>query len=369
VRLCREASAPLAPADIALHGRLRAAESQAHLALADYAEAARTATEALALADRLAGQDERVAEIRAWAHQVLGRIMRNRQDLAAALDHTRRAIRAAETAHMPGLMWRCRMEEANLLFVQGQLGEVLARCSALIAQLSVSGDSFTIAQAHGRMAVSHLLRGDVAAGLAAATQAYALRAELGDRHGLVLAANQLALLLITAGRLDEARALVDRTLAEHKATGDQYELGLTLDKLAMIQMLEEDGGGAQATLRRALELPAVAADAALRGDLAHDLAVALLSTGQVDAARQVIPAHPVAGSPWIALDHQLVEGLLALAAGDRAAARVAFEQVAEQAQAAGLLLYRAKSAQLAAAIELPPTPAGWPRLLWVMRDR
>jgi hypothetical protein len=32
-------------------------------------------------------------------------------------------------------------------------------------------------------------------------------------------------------------------------------------------------------------------------------------------------------------------------------------------------LYRAKSAQLAAAIELPPTPAGWPRLLWVMCDR
>src|SRR5205085_5418810 len=166
---------------------------------------------------------------------------------------------------------------------------------------------------------SKITCGEPAAGLAAAEQAFTIRQEIGDTHGLTAAANLRALALIYLGRLAEARALIEQVLETYQATGDQHDYGYTLDKLAMIQMLEGDSAAAQATLHEALALPAVAADAKLRYDIGHDLAIALIMGGAVEQARQLLAGQPPQGERQLDLDRQLISGLIALASGDRAA--------------------------------------------------
>src|SRR5262249_26005394 len=159
--------------------------------------------------------------------------------------------------------------------------------------------SYAIGQSYSIMTLSYYLNDDLAAGLAAAEQGYAMREEIGDRQGMVMTANQRALLLIALDRLAEARDLVARTLALEELTGDMYELGFALEKLAILQMLDADVSAAQATLRRALELPATANDAKLRDDLLHDMAVALLMSGAIDEAQAIHETRIDDGGLWV----------------------------------------------------------------------
>ncbi len=363
VWLCQGALAALGPAEIALRAQLRAAESQAHLALASYVDAAQAATDALALAKQLGGAPSRLAsEVRVRAQRVLGIVARDRHDFDAALEHFQRASHAAEQAAMPALAWRCRMDEADILFLRGNLAGVLARCGALLPQLRAAGDSYAIGQLLSLMALSHLLNDDLAAGLEAAEQAYALREEIGDRQGLVIAANQWALLLIALNRIAEASDLVVHTLATSDLTGEMYALGFLLEKQAIVQMLEGDAPAAQATLRRALDLPVAARDLKLRGDLCHDLAVALLMIETIDEAQAVLEDRPDESGLWVELEYRLIEGLIARARGDLEAARVATDDLAARARAVGCPLYVRKAHRVATAA----MPLDYPRLVWVM---
>jgi len=363
VWLCQEALAALGPTEIALRAQLQAAQSQAYLALSSYDVATAAATEALALADQLGGAQARLAaEVRVRARRALGTIARYTLDLDAALVHVQSASRTAEQSGLSELAWRCRMDEAILLFMQGRVATALGRCEAILPQLRATGDSYAIGQLYSIMTLNYLLYDDLAAGLAAAEQAYAVREEIGDRLGMVMAANQRALLLIALDRLAEARALVVRTLALDELTGDMYELGFALEKLAIVQMLEGDATAAQSTLRQGLALPATAGDAKLRSDLRHAMAVVLLMTGAIDEAHALLDEQSEDGGLWVELDYRLLVVLIALARGELAAARAAAADLANQARALGYLLYERKAHQIAIAA----APPDYPRLMWVM---
>jgi ATP/maltotriose-dependent transcriptional regulator MalT len=366
-RLCREALAALDPSATELRAQLHAAESMAQLVESDYVAASDAAAVALTLANQLGGAQTRLAaEIRVRAHRVLGMIARYTLDFDVALTHMRSAGQVAEQAGLVDLAWRCQVDEAALLFSRGQLDAAIDRCSAILPQLRSGGDSYALGQLYGIMALSYLLRDDLAAGLASAEQGYAVREEIGDRRGMVMAANQRALLLITLDRLAEARALVERTLALDGLSGDMFELAYALEKLAMLQMLEGDAPAAQATLRRALELPATAGDAKLRDDLRHDLGVALLLCGETDAARELAAMRPVNTGIWVELNQQLLEALIALAMSDAGAVLAIADALAARARVTGHLLYERKARRLAAD---PNTPLDFSRLAWVIGSR
>jgi hypothetical protein len=134
-------------------------------------------------------------------------------------------------------------------------------------------------------------------------------------------------------------------------------------------MLEGDSAAAQATLREAMELPAIVADPKLRDDVVHDLAMALLMGGAIEPARQLLAGQLSQAERQIELDHQLIVGLIALASGDQAAAQVAAQAVAERANQSGYLLHVLKAGQLAKAAANPPPLARFPHLLWVIELR
>ena len=361
-RLCREALAALDPAAVVLRAQLYAAESQAQLVESDYAAATAAATAALALADQIgSAQMHLAAEVRVRAHRALGTIARFTSDFDGALAHIRSAGYIAEQSGLAELARRCRMDEASLLFSRGQLDATIDRCLTIMPQLHASGDSYAIGQLYGIMALSYLLRDDLEAGLDAAEQGYAVREEIGDRHGMMMAANHRALLLITLDRLVEARALVDRILALDGLTGDIHALGFALEKLAILQMLEGDAQAAQATLRRALDLPATPGDAKLRDDLRHDLGVALLMCGELDAARELVVVGPGTRNIWVELNHRLLEALIALANGDASAVPALADTLASHARATGHLLFGRIARRLTSA----GAPPDFARLAWV----
>jgi tetratricopeptide (TPR) repeat protein len=363
---CREAAA-LVPAEILLRAQLSAAESQAHMVLTDYAAASAAASQALTLADAIEGATLRdAAEVRARAQRVLSTIARYRQDLDAALGHLQIAIQSARQTDLPELLWGYELEEARLLHARGELPAVLARCDDLLPRLRASGNSYAESQLYSLLALSKITCADLAAGLAAAEQAYTTRQAIGDTHGLMAAANLRALALIYLGRLAEARVVIEQVLETYQATGDQHDYGYTLDKLAMIQMLEGNSVDAQATLHEALALPAAVADTKLRDDLRNDLAIALIMGGAVEQARQWLAGEPSPDERRIDLDRQLISGLIALASGDRAAAEVAANAVAERARRMGYVLHVLKAGQLAKAAVSPPSLERFPHLLWAI---
>jgi ATP/maltotriose-dependent transcriptional regulator MalT len=366
VRLCQEAQAQLDQGELVLRAQLRAAESQAHLALTNYGPATAAANQALALADQAGGAHVRQAtEIRVRAYRVLGAVARYTLDLDTALVHMQNASRTADQMGLTELASRCHMDEATLLFLQGRVGAAIERCAEILPRLRASGDSYTIGQIYSILTLSYLLHDELSAGLAAAEQAYAVREAIGDRRGLVMAANQRALLLIAMGRHTEAQALVAGILALGDLTGEMYELGFALEKLAILQMLDGDGVAAQATLHRALGLPATAGDMKLRGDLTDDLVVALLMAGATDEAQALLEQQREDGGRWIELDRQLLAALIALARGDQPAAQAAAAELASRAGAVGLSLYERKAKQIANATP----PHNFPRLAWVMDAR
>jgi ATP/maltotriose-dependent transcriptional regulator MalT len=364
--LSRRASASIGPAENGLLAQLAAGESYAHLMRADYAAADEAARHALALAEQAELPNAReAAEARVRAHRVRGTLMRYRHDIAAAQAHFQQAARAARQIGSPELVLRCRMDEVRLLLAYGSPATMLERCEDMLADPHTSGDSYAVAKIQGIMALSHLLCDQPAAGLAAAEREYDLSAEIGDTDGLLMATNHCAFLLITLDRVAEARVLIEQALAHYESTGETYELGLTLDKLGMIQLLEGDAAGALETLRRGLWHATATGDTKIRIDLLNDMAIGLLMTGELEDAQQLVAMSADEGGPWVELERQLIAGMIALAGGDAQAARAAADTLRARARQAGYLRYQRKADQLAAAITSPPKLGGWPRLMWV----
>ncbi|MBC8074889.1 MAG: hypothetical protein H7Y32_02335, partial [Chloroflexales bacterium] len=305
------------------------------------------------------------AETRARAHRVLDFVMRNNENLAAALAHSQQAALAAQQANLPALALRCRVDAVRLLFMQGRFAHVLMQSEEIMPQLAEIGDSYGRGVLHSSMALSYLLLGELQAGLAAAEAGYGVRVEIGDVPGRIIAANHRALLLMTLDRVAEARAVIEDALAIRTLTDEMHELGYTLDKLAKIQLLEGDAAAAQATLRRALALPAAANDVRLAGYLRRSLALALLTMGARAAARQVLAEDLITSELRFVFEHQLLEGLIALADGDTLAAQTIGARLALWARTEGYYLLAKKADQLVARVEAPLHPAGWARLLWV----
>src|SRR5262249_37178003 len=144
-----------------------------------------------------------------------------------------------------------------------------------------------------------------------------------NQSELAAAREQLAAIYIATGRFDQARAELDqaRRYHEQNAAGSPRDRGYCLAAVVELRVLEGEGGAALATAREALRLPGLAEDARLRVCLENSLALALLATGDVPGAVEVVSAGPAAEVGLeVGLMRQLVSGLVALAAGDSARA-------------------------------------------------
>jgi tetratricopeptide (TPR) repeat protein len=179
---------------------------------------------------------------------------------------------------------------------------------------------------------------------ASARRAVAAYQRLGDRHGEAEAVHLLGLISLQRGDLKAARQVLDRSLALDSAAGARAEFQGEYERhIGYVALFEGDTAAAIPHLERSLALrrQVGAIDASLFA--ATTLAGALVDQGRLEDARpHVLYAMTVAAgldSPYGRAQLALVVAKLYRLAGERDAARIAFEtalKVAESVGAQGL---------------------------------
>ena len=369
LRLCQDARAALNASDSLLLAQVASTESDANLIIGEYDMALRSAAQALALAEQLAEiLPHRAAEIQARTRLVIGSILRVQQQFDEALAQFQNGIAALHNAGTPYLESQYDVAIGSLLFAQSDLDAALAWYDKTLPRLQARGESLAVVRMLDMRAFCQLYRGQLAAALASTDQSQGIAEAIGDAYSLNLARIRRSRILIAMGRTAEAHMAIELALASAESVGGPRDLGYLLDRLAMVQMVDEEAVAAQATLRRALTLTAAEDDSKLCAELRHDLAVATLMTGAVAESEQLLAEPLQASDSPTDMERQLIHALIQLARGHSSAAASIAHAVGAQARPAGFELFGIAADHVLAAIAAPPPLTAWGRLLWVVGD-
>lgn len=367
LEMCQQTNALLAPADTLLRAQLAAAECQSLMMLSRYDEAIVVGNDALARTEQLLLLAlPAVYEVQTRIYSVLGVIARIQRRFTLAHDYFQSAFDAAGHTNMRHLQNRCRYNLASWFHEQDQFDVSLALFTETLDVAHTLGDEYIVVRTLHNIATSHHYRGELALAQDVLVKACDLKRRLGDIQSLATSQNLLGEVMLLLGQVAEGRKLIEGVLAATEQTGESWLRGLYLETLGFAQLLDGDTALAETTLRGALELPSVAADARLRALVEFQLAQVLIARNSLVAAQELL-ATPVAAEAGneAELKWQLARGMLALAQGENAHAAAIANIMAERAEATGLPLYLSPANQLLAAVQFPPPLSELPRMLWV----
>ncbi len=138
-----------------------------------------------------------------------------------------------------------------------------------------------------------------------------LRAELGDRRGMSVAINNMALLELDDGNLDRARALFEQALAIKREFGDQRSIAITLANVADVLIRTGNWEAADDALREAAGIGIAVGDQQLIGTIRCNQGAAAARRQNWPEAggyfRAAIEALQAGGNP-----HSLAEAMIGL---------------------------------------------------------
>jgi hypothetical protein len=131
---------------------------------------------------------------------------------------------------------------------------------------------------------------------------------------------------------------------------------------AMLLLVSGEVREAAEIMQQVMAASILDSDPSLRDDATGVWALALLASGDVKGARDVLDESRLfSQDAWCAIDRQLIDAAVSIAAGRTERARLA--QIASQCHALGNFLYEARAQRLAQAHAPPFTD--YPRLMWV----
>ncbi len=173
-----------------------------------------------------------------------------------------------------------------------------------------------------------------------------LRAELGDRRGMSVAINNMALVELDDGNLDRARELFEQSLAIKRELGEQRSIGIGLVNLADVLIRTEQWGAAATALAEAAGL--TGGDPQLAGTIRSNQGTVAAHRGEFAAAmehfRAAIAAAMTGGHPHGAVEAMIGLGRVCQQTGDHA-------EAIRQLQAAQALAAKTGNPQLIAATD------------------
>jgi ATP/maltotriose-dependent transcriptional regulator MalT len=371
IQLCRNTTVSIAPNDTLLLARLASVECHALWTLSRFEEAAQVGERALALAGHLARLAPLLADtLRARTHYTLSLVYYYQRLYPTALDHSRYLIDAARRANLRELEY-AGLGSLGILTVE-HLGQVELGISYLdqaTAGFEEIGYSYELGNLLEFKATAHYLFAEFDLAAAALDRAETILRQIGDLEKLAVSQGNRGLVLLAQGQVVEARALAEALLARYEGHDACLHTLYTLYLLVMAQLVEGQIAEAVSAAQQALALPAAGLDPGVRSDIQCDLALALLLSGEMAAAQQVL-ADPSLGEAemWSECHHGLITSIMALAQGNPVEAKAIAQKVAERANAAGFRLHSSSAARLAEAFANPPPLAALPRLLWVMAE-
>ena len=357
IRLCEQAGEP---ADHLLRAQLAVTLSQALVVLTRYDEAIAEANRALEVTD---GPPPEVAEVRARAHTTIGQILRLRRNFDAAVEQLGRAVDAAAEADRPELLNRASYVLASVYFEQGDAAAAEALYTQALAGCEHVGDGYGAARILQALTHVHLNRGELTAALTTIERSRAIRSQLGTPQDIANADTVRAEVLLSLGRITEARGLIDTVVTASPPTSNTRERSYHLAVLALAQLVAGAPTAAAETLRDALAQPGLDGTAA-RVLLRVYLAIALFIIGATAEAELLVDPLDAHVSPGVQLDRYVLEVVRAIAGGDRVDATHCLAAMTEYARARGNLRYQAVAAELAAAVAAGTSLVELPRLVW-----
>lgn len=206
-----------------------------HQGNSSLAKARELGEELLALGERL--QDAR-ALVR--GHSAVGRSAFGQGDLAAAHMHLEKAL-SIDDAQLRRSSGSIEGPESQVLdlcylawthFIQGDIDAALQRCADSIAAARKLSQPYDLVVAYGNACYFYQFRRDSQAVTAAADMVIALAEEKGFPSWLSLAKIFRGWALVQDGDAENGLPLIERSLAEHRATGELLEVPYCISLLA-----------------------------------------------------------------------------------------------------------------------------------------
>ena len=366
LRLCEDHASGLADEDVVLRAQFATVRSQAHVLLSDFDRAADAAGPAAALADQFgAVSPQDAASVHCRAFGVLGIVARLRGQTEDAERLLLRAVADARSADLRNMAGRALFNLAAIEHERGDLDAAGRRYTEALEEMRTTSDSFGTAGVLHALGMIHAKRGVPDEAMALLLEATALRRRLGDVQGAANSEHAYAHVLLSLGKTAQARDLIDAALAATATLGERRSQGHYLDSLAMIALVDGDAMAADRYLDDAGEIAEATGEARLRTQIRLHRALTRLMTGDVAAARELTPAELAAPEEFA------VAACVALAGEDPDTADAYATEMGRLAEAGGLVLETAAAHRLAAAAgavrarAATPSPATYPRLIWV----
>jgi len=392
--LCSAAAAGLTGDDGVLSAHLATVQSQAHLMLSDYDQAAATAIRALDLADQVAAVTTvDAAGIRCRAFGVLGVVAR----LRGLPDEARRILRlslaAGRTARLRDMVGRALFNLAAISHEHGELDRAEQLYTEALAEMRPIGDGFGTARVLHSLGKIHFHRCAADEAMALFRESVALRRRLGDVQGAANSEHSYAHVLLSLGRTAEARELLETALRTTADLGERRSRGHYLDSLGMVALVRGDVAAADGYLAEAgdiaeaIDEPGLLAVVEVHRTLAHlargDLAAVRRMAGPLGSGTALAAPGGTAPEPdgsLLALERCAVTACIALASGDHEAAARHAAEMGRRAAANGFALEARAALRISAAARGEDAAheasagagagaalgaARYPRLIWV----
>ena len=358
--LVQSAAAVLQPGDVVLLARLASIECRALNVLSRFDEAEKVARLALDWAARFADYLPNVADdVRARAFRTLGWVAYTRHpESPEALQHYRYALAAARRAGLRVMENGCLSNIATALVDQGNLLEALNTYQQVYDSSQAMGDIYTATGLLHNMASVNYLCGDAELALRQFEQAREAERQLDDWNGLLSTDNARGDMLMSLGRVDEARQVLEQALITNpELTSDTWTLGSCLCSLAEAYVLSKDPGRAEKTIARLLAMDGIRDNARIYTGAQLALALANLVRGDLQAAGALLLTPQPEDLGWeLGLKRELVEGVVLHLTGSSERARAVLNEAIEQATKMGYRVYVGAAQRLLAALDEPLTP-------------
>jgi predicted ATPase len=250
------------------------------------------------LGEELLGLGQRLRDARALVrgHSAVGRSAFGQGDLVAARLHLEKSlsIEDEQLRRSSGSIEGPESEVLDLcylawtLFIQGHMEDSLRRCAESIAKARRLSQPYDLVVAHGNACYFYQFRRDIQAVEAGAETVIALAEEKGFPSWLSLAKIFRGWALVQEGHADAGLPLIERSLAEHRATGELLEVPYCISLLAECLVQTGRNDLALKALDDALALTRETQEAWFEPELHRLRGEVLLAAGAGDAALECL---------------------------------------------------------------------------------